>query len=164
MNWEAISAIGEIVGSIAVVVTLAYLAVQTRQNSHHTKALLQQGQSDRVTTMLASWGTPDFADVWITGNGGTPTAESIKELQFAMFCDSLVYDMMDWYHTHLDGLTSDEQYGSARVGFVHLLQQPGIRAFWNTWKEDRMRECPNFIAWGDSLASTDMAHGVRNWV
>ena len=57
MNWDAISAIGEIVGSIAVVITLAYLAVQTRQNSHHTKALLQQGQSDRVTSMLASWST-----------------------------------------------------------------------------------------------------------
>ena len=33
MNWEAIGAISEIIGAIAVVVTLIYLAVQVRQNS-----------------------------------------------------------------------------------------------------------------------------------
>ena len=36
MNWEAIGAIGSIVGSVAVVCTLAYLALQMKQN---TKAL-----------------------------------------------------------------------------------------------------------------------------
>ena len=33
MNWEALGAIGEIVGAIAVVLTLGYLAVQMRQNT-----------------------------------------------------------------------------------------------------------------------------------
>jgi hypothetical protein len=30
MNWEALGAIGEIVGAVAVIVTLRYLAVQIR--------------------------------------------------------------------------------------------------------------------------------------
>jgi hypothetical protein len=33
MNWDAIGAMGQVLGSIAVFVTLAYLAVQTRQNT-----------------------------------------------------------------------------------------------------------------------------------
>jgi hypothetical protein len=33
MNWEAIGAVGEIVGAAAVVVTLIYVAVQVRQNT-----------------------------------------------------------------------------------------------------------------------------------
>jgi hypothetical protein len=33
MNWEAIGAIGEIVGAAAVVVTLIYVAAQVRQNT-----------------------------------------------------------------------------------------------------------------------------------
>ena len=37
MNWEAITAIVEIVGAIAIVITLAYLAVQIRQNSATVK-------------------------------------------------------------------------------------------------------------------------------
>ena len=38
MNWEAIGSIGEIVGAIAVVVTLAYLAAQTRLNMRALRA------------------------------------------------------------------------------------------------------------------------------
>jgi hypothetical protein len=33
MNWEAIGAVGEILGAVAVVVSLVYLATQIRQNS-----------------------------------------------------------------------------------------------------------------------------------
>ena len=33
MNWEAIGAVGEILGAIAVLLSLAYLAVQIRQNT-----------------------------------------------------------------------------------------------------------------------------------
>ena len=42
MNWEAIGAIGELVGAVAVVVTLIYLAGQLKQN---TKAM-QSGTRD----------------------------------------------------------------------------------------------------------------------
>ena len=34
MNWEALGAIGEIVGAVAVVVTLGYLAVQIRGDAN----------------------------------------------------------------------------------------------------------------------------------
>jgi len=33
MNWEAIAAVGELVGAAAVLITLIYLAVQIRQNT-----------------------------------------------------------------------------------------------------------------------------------
>ena len=33
MNWDALGAIGEIVGAVGVIATLAYLAVQVRQNT-----------------------------------------------------------------------------------------------------------------------------------
>ena len=33
MNWDAIGAVGEIVGALAVVISIVYLALQIRQNS-----------------------------------------------------------------------------------------------------------------------------------
>ncbi len=33
MNWEAFGAIAEMIGGVAVLVTLVYLALQVRQNS-----------------------------------------------------------------------------------------------------------------------------------
>ena len=37
MNWDAIGAIGEILGALAVVLTLGYLAIQVKQNTHSMK-------------------------------------------------------------------------------------------------------------------------------
>ena len=34
MNWEAIGAIAESLGALGVIITLAYLAIQLRQNSN----------------------------------------------------------------------------------------------------------------------------------
>jgi len=38
MNWEAIGAIGETIGAVAVVISLIYLAIQLRTNSQTLKA------------------------------------------------------------------------------------------------------------------------------
>ena len=46
MNWEALGAIGEIVGAVAVVVTLGYLAVQIRKN---TRLELTESRGDLTT-------------------------------------------------------------------------------------------------------------------
>lgn len=42
MNWEALSAISEIVGAGAVLVTLIYLAIQMRQNTASVQASTRQ--------------------------------------------------------------------------------------------------------------------------
>jgi hypothetical protein len=46
MDWEAVGALGEIFGAIAVVATLGYLAVQTRQNTSATHANTRQAILD----------------------------------------------------------------------------------------------------------------------
>ena len=38
MNWEAIGAVGETIGAIAVVVSILYLSIQIRSNTRATKA------------------------------------------------------------------------------------------------------------------------------
>lgn len=45
MDWEAVGAVGEIVGAVAVVATLAYLALQVRQN---TRMMQRDAHLDRI--------------------------------------------------------------------------------------------------------------------
>ena len=50
MNWEAIGAVGEVVGAIAVVSTLIYLAVQIRHNNRS----LAEATSASISQSFAS--------------------------------------------------------------------------------------------------------------
>lgn len=69
MNWSAIGATGEIVGAIAVVITLIYLSRQIRENSRalHVAALrdttAQWNQWSELVAMSA-----DLADIVARGN------------------------------------------------------------------------------------------------
>ena len=53
MNWEAIGAIGEILGAAGVIATLAYLAVQIRQNTKMARAATRQELAGQMQ-LLAS--------------------------------------------------------------------------------------------------------------
>ncbi len=52
MNWEAISAIGEIVGAAAVVATLGYLAFQIRQSNSINASVIRQSFYDYTTRQM----------------------------------------------------------------------------------------------------------------
>ncbi len=66
MNWDAIGAVGEILGALAVFVTLVYLAIQVRQAKEQVSRSVQQArnttfrdifltvaQSSQITAVLA---------------------------------------------------------------------------------------------------------------
>ena len=68
MNWDAIGAVGEIIGAAAVVATLAYLALQVRASTKESEAnhfSVNAGQNAEVRTRFI-----EHADVWIRGNAG----------------------------------------------------------------------------------------------
>ncbi|RLA47946.1 MAG: hypothetical protein DRR06_01045 [Gammaproteobacteria bacterium] len=48
MNWEAIGAIGEILGALAVVLTLGYVAVQIRHTRLEAADASRQARADNV--------------------------------------------------------------------------------------------------------------------
>ncbi len=82
MNWEAAGAIGELIGSAAVLVTLVYLALQVRQNTQHVRAQMShdgwlQNSSDHAAMM-----GDDHAGAFVRVALGqeAPTPEDLKVL------------------------------------------------------------------------------------
>lgn len=52
MNWDAIGAIGELVGALAVVLTLAYLAMEVRRNRLSTESSsVESTRTDRKSVV-----------------------------------------------------------------------------------------------------------------
>ncbi len=61
MNWEAIGAIGELMGAAVVVATLLYLVKQIKQNTESTEAVgLQTWQANSTAHWLALAGNREL--------------------------------------------------------------------------------------------------------
>ena len=52
MSWDAVGAIGELVGSLAVLVTLAYVAIQVRHTRAQLEVSIQQKRYDTFRELL----------------------------------------------------------------------------------------------------------------
>lgn len=64
MNWEAFSAIAEMVGSLAVLVTLVYLAIQTKHARTANEANIQWQKANAQRELSMMWATnPDAVNL-----------------------------------------------------------------------------------------------------
>ena len=85
MNWDAIGAVGEIVGAIAVVVSLLYVAGQIRQNNRQSASdsgFAFVAESNRFLEWVAA---PEIADVLVKlrSEAALTPHEEIKAEAFA---------------------------------------------------------------------------------
>ncbi len=68
MNWDVVIAVAEIVGVVAVIASLVYVAVQIRQNTNIARATLVHGTQvsfSRFHELLAA--DAELADIYIRG-------------------------------------------------------------------------------------------------
>ena len=71
MNWDAIGAIGEIVGAIAVVVSLIYLSIQIRTSSSLAKAqMFQSAAAEQSRVADAVTNDPQNLESWLKMHSG----------------------------------------------------------------------------------------------
>ena len=69
MNWEAIGAVGEIIGASAVVISIVYLSVQIRQNSRVSKAVaIQSWATAAALEKSAIFSDPDLAALIVSAS------------------------------------------------------------------------------------------------
>ena len=86
MNWDAIGAIGQMLGSIAVLVTLTYLAAQIRQNTTAVQAGTFQSIIALATTFNEEVAKdPELRRIMRTGLSAQLPANPIEAASISYF-------------------------------------------------------------------------------
>ena len=68
MNWEAVGAVGEILGAAGVIATLGYLALQLRQNTRQTQASVANASAIALQGIRRSvYKSAEVTGIWLTG-------------------------------------------------------------------------------------------------
>ena len=132
MNWDALGAVGELVGAIAVVVTLAYLAFQIRQNNNLASGAAQrelmsgfQENLDRVRSdpILFARGLRDFENL-----------SNAEKMEFQLMFNPFINHLELPLRMVKRGLETEDNvdiYGDICLAFV---QEPGGMICWEACK------------------------------
>lgn len=128
MNWEAIGAIGEIIGALAVLVTLIYLATQVKQsakqaqeNARATKALIRLHIGDSVLSINEKLlESEHLQNIVIKAQLGEPLTDK-EGKGWTFYAVSLFRVNENAYRQYIDGYYSAEDWILARGVLLALL-------------------------------------------
>ena len=132
MNWEEVSAIAQIIGSIAVVFSVLYLAIQVHQSTRIAKLAAQDAAATALREVTKPFAeNAELARIWRTG---LENLETLSPEDQSRFFHS-TYQFLKAYETihyhHLFGLM-DEQIWQGWCGLLrHYIASPGIHRYWD---------------------------------
>ncbi|MGH0032974.1 MAG: hypothetical protein ACQGVC_24545 [Myxococcota bacterium] len=131
MNWEAIGAIGEVVGAAGVIVTLGFLAFQLRQN---TRALRAESFSSalnmvhRPTSFIIEHA--DVADIQVRGYQSFAALDPVEQMRFHYLNVQRMHSIETMFQYRQAGAMDRPTYEAAHRLLERAATQPGFREWW----------------------------------
>ena len=105
MNWDAVGAIAEVIGAIAIFVSLVYLAVQIRQSTQQAARALKANElaaferniesGNRIRELLML--NPDLSDLLIKGYVSYKKLDSAEKIRFGLLLRNIFSEMQGAY-------------------------------------------------------------------
>ena len=148
MDWDAIGAIGEVVGAAAVVVTLLFVARDIRQNSRSLAiAALRDttAQWNQWSDMIAS--SSDLADIVAKGNKSYASLTDSEKLRYGAYVQSF-FDNVESYRSLVIDHKTDRNLDVLMAITARRIDVPGFAEWWD---ENTSDYAEDFVAWVNSL-------------
>jgi hypothetical protein len=131
MNWEAIGAVGEVLGAIGVITTLVYLAVQIRQNTESQRTDSYARALDRVTALQARMSENSaFASILLRGVTDGKALTQEERVQFTWIFYEMFSGFEFIFHQDREGSLPPGVWERWAATLCWWLSFPGVRAWW----------------------------------
>ena len=131
MNWDMITGSAEVLGALAVLITLIYLARQIRQNTEEVRSANYHSVTDSFNALnLTVAGNPELAKVVRLGNKAYEKLSEDEKTQynFTMHAVFRVMDVIKFQSQHGTNDMTLWEYEKNRIDM--MLSEPGAREWW----------------------------------
>lgn len=156
MNWNAFGAIGEVVGALAVVLSLVYVSIQVRAG----RRALQTNTRDSVFRQVQEFNyvlmaNPKLADVFQRGTDDFDSLEGDERAWFVSAMYSFFKMFENVYLHRLDGSVPPEVWHAHLPLLSLYATRPGGRAYWT---HRRPVFDPRYVAVLEGMSATVLVH------
>ncbi|MGR8948211.1 MAG: hypothetical protein ACU84Q_09210 [Gammaproteobacteria bacterium] len=137
MNWDAIGAVGEIVGAIAVVISLVYVAVQIRQNTAAVRVSTHQDLlANQTAAQHIAAANPQVAELWQQADDDYDGLSPAERKQFTVFSLNMFNTFQSARFSHEADLLPEEVWEAWVRGYAAIIgSSPGFRREWVSLRE-----------------------------
>jgi hypothetical protein len=154
MNWDAIGAVAEILGSITVVITVVYLTVQIRQSGKAAKSVsTNQTRSAAVEVLSAISSNTDSVKTWTYGLNDRTSLEIHERIRFDLMIFQTLRVSETIFIEYREGLVSKDLWEGQWRGEQAILLTAGGR---ESWAAQKRFLSTSFMQWVDQHLDSDV--------
>lgn len=153
MNWDAISAIGEIIGAVAVVVSLIYLGIQIQQNTRQVSISIKAAELSVIEGNIDSANrireffllNPELLDLYRTGWKSYHNLDTLSKAKFGLLLRNVFSQVEGAYIRQVSIGNSPERISGLEKVVDEIVLGIGVQEFLSQVKPDWRPEFAKFV-------------------
>jgi hypothetical protein len=131
MNWEALGAIGELIGALVVVGSVFYLSRQIKESNKHARGEVTRHIQHTWNQFLGAGNLDDKTRETIRrGHGSFDTLSDSEKTVFFNFVAQITDHLEMVLRLEAEGLVSRDTADTYQFAIVGLIATPGGRELW----------------------------------
>ncbi|MEE8113300.1 MAG: hypothetical protein V3T23_02990 [Nitrososphaerales archaeon] len=135
MNWEALGAIGELASAVIVLASVAYLAVQIRQNTKQTRLASIQAINASNDSAFDPIYLAENTHIFTKGQASFSDLSEHEKVVFDMLMMRLAASFDSTTYQFVQGSYDEELYEGTLKFYATFVASPGGREWLNMRKE-----------------------------
>lgn len=153
MNWDAISAIGEIVGAGAVIATLIYLARQIKDSSRAARSAAVTDATNAIQALYQELGSnPQSSEHFLKGLIDYDSMSELEQFQWLMMMHSFFIAFQRSFFLSQEGTLDVHLRDSIGTAIISVNHLNGVNRY---WAQRRAFFQPEFINWVEALLARE---------
>lgn len=131
MNWEAFSAISSALATVAITLSVIYLALQVKTSAKATNSQTYQFATQALGEMASIIGVSrDLSRIFVHGMADPSSLEREEYYQFSYLCVSLFRRYENIFYQWESGLIDEDFWSGHRNNLLWFFFQPGLQRWW----------------------------------
>ena len=126
--WDAVAATGEVVGALAVVISLVYLAVQVRQNTRVMRAAAKHSLTEATQGLI--YKMSEHPDCWVKLVSGQPADSPEEDARMSLLVRAMCRGFESQCYQAEAGLLEGPEWEAMRTAIRDICALPGVRRYW----------------------------------
>src|SRR4051812_38890111 len=130
MNWEAISAVSQLIGSVAVVISVLYLAVQLRSSTRVARVAAMDAAAAALRDVTKPFmENAELARIWRIGLENLNALSADDQARFFHAAHQVLKTLETIHYHYVYGLLDTQLWQGWRDLLQHYVATPGINHY-----------------------------------
>ena len=157
MTLSELGSLGELVGGVAIIISLIYVGIQIRQSTSASQVATTQAFSKQFNDVNRMFADAQMRKLFAEGMSGLDRLDAADQVGFMTIMSSISRTLESFYYQQLRGGLDSELFDGWFLQYLDLLANTGPSEFWGVKKASIYKGVRGISRWPNLAARSEFS-------